>query len=102
MAERRSTKAALPSPPGGGEGILNGLNDLTHATRDIAAIFGAIIAARMAGIRVILAGENALAARDLLAALNPDAVAHCREAAPGDFDDVFGLTGAIALLQAEP
>jgi hypothetical protein len=75
---------------------------ITHATRDISALFGAIVAARMAGIRVVLAGENALVARDLLQSLNPDAVSHCREAAPGDFDQVFGLTGVIALLQAEP
>ena len=33
------------------------------ATRDIAAIFGAIVAARMAGIRVVLAGEAACKAR---------------------------------------
>jgi nicotinate-nucleotide--dimethylbenzimidazole phosphoribosyltransferase len=78
------------------------LNALTHATRDIAALFGAIIAARMAGVRVVLSGPAALAARDLLQALNPAAVGHCLEASPGGMDDVFGLTGAIALLQAEP
>ena len=90
---------------GSGKAQLNLIPDicsLTSVPRDIPALFGAIIAARMAGIRVVLAGEHARVARELLRSMNPGAVAHCLEAAPGDFDEVFGLTGAIALLQAEP
>ena len=102
MAELCSTKAPLPSPPCGGEVSLGGLNELARTTRDTSALFGAIIAARMAGIRVVLAGDAACKARDLLQALHPAAVSHCLEAAPGSFEEVFGLTGAIARLQAAP
>ena len=66
------------------------------ASRDIAAIFGAIMAARMAGVPVLLAGDAALMAMALLAAMRPSAIGHCTEVPLKDFTSVFGLTAAIA------
>ena len=51
---------------------------------DIAALLGAILAARMAGVPVILDGAAALAAGSLGRRLRADAVMHCRAAAEGE------------------
>jgi nicotinate-nucleotide--dimethylbenzimidazole phosphoribosyltransferase len=45
---------------------------------DIAAMLGAILAARLAGLPVILDGDAAEAASRIVAAMRPDAVDHCR------------------------
>jgi nicotinate-nucleotide--dimethylbenzimidazole phosphoribosyltransferase len=66
------------------------------ASRDIAALLGAMIAARMANVPVLAAGGAARAAVALLRALNPQAVGHITEIEAGEFDSVFGLTAAIA------
>jgi nicotinate-nucleotide--dimethylbenzimidazole phosphoribosyltransferase len=50
---------------------------MTEAGRDVPALFGALIAARMAGARVVLEGDQAHAAALLLRALDPKAVSHC-------------------------
>jgi nicotinate-nucleotide--dimethylbenzimidazole phosphoribosyltransferase len=59
---------------------------------DIAAILGVILASRLAGIPLILDGAAAFAAAGVAAALNPNALAHCR-AATGD---CTGLTPILA------
>jgi nicotinate-nucleotide--dimethylbenzimidazole phosphoribosyltransferase len=46
--------------------------------RDIAALAGALVAARLAKIPVILDGAGAKAAADILCAINPDAAAHAQ------------------------
>jgi NaMN:DMB phosphoribosyltransferase len=45
---------------------------------DIAAMLGAILAARLAGIPVIVDGVAAHAAACVVRALRPDAISHCR------------------------
>ncbi len=50
---------------------------MSEAGRDIPALFGAILAARMAGARVVLEGDQAHAACALLRALDPNAITHC-------------------------
>jgi nicotinate-nucleotide--dimethylbenzimidazole phosphoribosyltransferase len=50
---------------------------------DIAAMLGAILAARLAGIPVILDGAAAHAAAEIAGALRPDAIDHCRSATRG-------------------
>jgi nicotinate-nucleotide--dimethylbenzimidazole phosphoribosyltransferase len=50
--------------------------------RETAAIAGAILAARIQGVPVLIAGYPALAAGAVLKALNPAALDHCRLAAP--------------------
>lgn len=61
-------------------------------SREMAAIAGAILAARTQGVPVLLDGYAALAAAALLQAVDPRAVAHCRAAhAPA-------VTGADALI----
>ncbi|MFZ1774347.1 MAG: nicotinate-nucleotide--dimethylbenzimidazole phosphoribosyltransferase [Rhizobiaceae bacterium] len=49
-------------------------------SREIAAMAGAILAARMERIPVILDGPSALAAASVLKAMNADALGHCRYA----------------------
>ena len=49
---------------------------------DIAAMLGTILAARLAGVPVILDGAAAQAAAAIAWRLRPDAIAHCRLAAP--------------------
>jgi nicotinate-nucleotide--dimethylbenzimidazole phosphoribosyltransferase len=51
---------------------------------DIAAILGVILASRLAGIPLILDGAAAFAAARVAAALNRNALAHCRPATDGD------------------
>ena len=48
-----------------------------HGGRDIPALLGALMAARMAELPVIVDGDNALAALLVLRALNPTAISHC-------------------------
>lgn len=64
-------------------------------TREIAAIAGAILAARVERIPVLLDGEAALAAALVLHAADPRALAHCRLAAalPRGFDHAAALIG---------
>lgn len=64
-------------------------------TREIAAIAGAIIAARMEKTPVLLDGPAALAAATALYAADPRALAHCRLAArlAGGFGRAAGLIG---------
>ncbi len=50
---------------------------------DIAAMLGAILASRLAGIPVLLDGPAAQAAAAVAWRLRPDAIDHCRIAAPG-------------------
>ena len=45
--------------------------------RDTVALFGAIVAARMAGVPAIIDGPQAFAALRLVHALSPHAVSHC-------------------------
>ena len=75
---------------------------------DIAAILGVILASRLAGIPLILDGAAACAAAGVAAALNPEALAHCR-AATGDcagLEPILAgpadspLTGIRALMQS--
>lgn len=71
--------------------------------REIAAIAGAILAARAQKIPVLLDGDQALAAASLLLAANPAALDHCRLAArPADpvlarAADRLGLRPVLAL-----
>jgi nicotinate-nucleotide--dimethylbenzimidazole phosphoribosyltransferase len=62
-------------------------------SREMAAIAGAILAARTQGVPVLLDGYAALAAAALLQAVDPRAVAHCRAA------HVPAVTGAEALIE---
>ena len=67
--------------------------------REIAAIAGAILAARTQGVPVLLDGYAALAAAAVLVALDPRAVEHCRAAhAPAE----PGAAKLIATLGLEP
>jgi nicotinate-nucleotide--dimethylbenzimidazole phosphoribosyltransferase len=59
---------------------------------DIAAMLGVILASRLAGIPLILDGAAAYAAAKVAAALNPNALAHCRAATRG----FAGLTSILA------
>lgn len=63
--------------------------------REIAAIAGAIMAARMEKIPVLLDGPAALAAAVVLYSEDPRALAHCRLAQrlPGGFGKAAGLVG---------
>jgi nicotinate-nucleotide--dimethylbenzimidazole phosphoribosyltransferase len=49
----------------------------THCSRDVAALFGALMAARMAGLPTIIDGGAALNAARLLHRLNDQAITHC-------------------------
>ncbi|MBK8457579.1 MAG: nicotinate-nucleotide--dimethylbenzimidazole phosphoribosyltransferase [Phyllobacteriaceae bacterium] len=64
-------------------------------TREIAAIAGAILAARMEKIPVLLDGPAALAAAAVLYGEDPRALAHCRlaRALPGGFGKAARLIG---------
>ncbi|MBN9318223.1 MAG: nicotinate-nucleotide--dimethylbenzimidazole phosphoribosyltransferase [Caulobacterales bacterium] len=67
--------------------------------REIAAIAGAIVAARTQGVPVLLDGYAALAAAAVLVALDPRAVEHCRAAhVPAE----PGAAKLIATLGLEP
>lgn len=57
---------------------------------DIAAMLGTILAARLAGVPVILDGAAALAAASLAQGLRGDAIAHCRAAASDASVAAFG------------
>lgn len=67
-------------------------------TREIAAIAGAILAARMEKIPVLLDGFAALAASLVLHAADPRALAHCRLAVPLP----GGYGGAASLIGLDP
>jgi nicotinate-nucleotide--dimethylbenzimidazole phosphoribosyltransferase len=65
---------------------------------DIAAILGVILAARLAGIPVILDGIAAYAAAAVAKAMRPDALAHCRLAtgeAAGFSADTLGIEAVL-------
>ncbi len=67
---------------------------------DIAGLMGAIIAARLAHIPVLLDGKGAAAAAALLQALRPDASAHTRDAAAILEDKMHpqpGMAGALLI-----
>ncbi|HEY2659844.1 MAG TPA: nicotinate-nucleotide--dimethylbenzimidazole phosphoribosyltransferase [Caulobacteraceae bacterium] len=70
--------------------------------RETAAIAGAILAARIQSIPVLLDGAAALAAAQALAAVDADAVAHCRvgHAPPGpqNPDQIARLSGHLPAL----
>lgn len=72
-------------------------------TREIAAIAGAIIAARMEKTPVLLDGTAALAAALVLHAADPRALAHCRLAAalPGGYGRAAALNGLDPVIAAE-
>ncbi len=69
-------------------------------TREIAAIAGAILAARMERIPVLLDGMAALGAAMVLHAADPRALAHCRLAhrLPGAYDRAAALIGLDPVL----
>jgi len=67
---------------------------------DIAAMLGAVIAARFAGVPVILDGPAALAAAAVARRLRPDALDHCYAAATGAFGDA--LVGEISATPPPP
>jgi nicotinate-nucleotide--dimethylbenzimidazole phosphoribosyltransferase len=65
--------------------------------RETAALAGAILAARTQKTPVLLADAPGLAAAAVLRAANPEAVAHCRAAAPHPFATSLGLAAATDL-----
>lgn len=65
--------------------------------REIAAIAGAILAARFQSVPVILADASGLAAAAVLAAARPDSITHCRLAAPGGTQGLSRLASALGL-----
>lgn len=67
--------------------------------REIAAIAGAIIAARTERIPVLLDGYAALSAAALLASVNPEAISHCRVASSLEGDVA---NRAVARLGLQP
>jgi nicotinate-nucleotide--dimethylbenzimidazole phosphoribosyltransferase len=64
---------------------------------DIAAIMGAILAARLAGVAVILDGMAAAAAGEIVRRLRPDGLDHCLSAGPHG-DAPQGALAALDLL----
>lgn len=69
--------------------------------REVAALAGAILAARSQSVPALLDGPAALAAAAVLAAVEPAAIAHCRAAGPGPIAAALGLasveSNALAL-----
>ncbi len=65
--------------------------------RETAALVGAILAARTQRAPVLLDGEPAIAAAAVLAALDPEAIAHCRAARPHPAAQTIGLAPAFEL-----
>ncbi|PSM20078.1 nicotinate-nucleotide--dimethylbenzimidazole phosphoribosyltransferase [Nitratireductor sp. StC3] len=65
--------------------------------REIAAIAGAIVSARVQNIPVILDGLAAVAAAAVLHALNAEAVTHCRLAASAPDGLLAGVVGRLAI-----
>ncbi len=65
--------------------------------REIAAIAGAIVSARVQNIPVILDGLASLAAAAVLHALNAEAVTHCRQAASAPDGPLADVSERIAL-----
>jgi nicotinate-nucleotide--dimethylbenzimidazole phosphoribosyltransferase len=61
--------------------------------RETAALLGAIVAARMQRIPVVLVGPAALAAAAVARAVNPAALDHCRASAMSGAADSLGLEG---------
>ncbi|MGD9650032.1 MAG: nicotinate-nucleotide--dimethylbenzimidazole phosphoribosyltransferase [Dongiaceae bacterium] len=72
----------------------DGFEALTQSgSQSIAAVMGAIIAARMAGVPVILADREAAGAAQLLKQLRQDAIDHCSMAA--DMDAALDKLGGL-------
>jgi nicotinate-nucleotide--dimethylbenzimidazole phosphoribosyltransferase len=65
--------------------------------RETAAIAGAILAARIQGVPVLIEGYTALAAGAVLKGLNPEALDHCRLPAPPDDPGARMLANALGL-----
>jgi nicotinate-nucleotide--dimethylbenzimidazole phosphoribosyltransferase len=73
------------------------LEVLTHCGgRETAALLGAIVAARMQAIPVLLVGPAALAAAAVAKAVNPAALDHCRASATSGAADSLDLIGITA------
>ena len=70
-----------------------------HGGREIAATFGAILAARLARVPVVLGGAGALAALAAVRALRDDAGAHCL-ISPGANGELAAAEGVDRLQQA--
>lgn len=70
---------------------------LTHCGgRETAALVGAIVAARMQSIPVVLVGPAALAAAAVVKAANPAGLDHCRASATSGATDSLDLPGLTA------
>jgi nicotinate-nucleotide--dimethylbenzimidazole phosphoribosyltransferase len=65
--------------------------------RETAALAGAIVAARIQSAPVLLDSAPAIAAAAVLAALDPDAIAHCRAARPDRVATAIGLATVAEL-----
>ncbi len=70
--------------------------------RDVCALFGALIAARMAGVPVILDGANALAAAAILHALSPEAISHCASPSGSADEEAARTLGLTVVPCADP
>jgi nicotinate-nucleotide--dimethylbenzimidazole phosphoribosyltransferase len=93
-SERARAAAARGAAEAGGD-PLQLLRQL--GGRETAALAGAILAARTQRTPVLLDGATALAAAAVLAALDPDAIAHCRLAGTSPAAAAIGLDAACDL-----